>query len=254
MKKCILKISILCFLSVVFIGKSFGQAALNDSSYVQTALAQNTANFYKAIGQESRLYNGHEYPPYDPHLKGNALFPYDVQGWEYGDVTYDGIVYKNVPLKYDIFKDVAIVLLYNKFSMFALLSTKVHDFSFANHHFVRIVADSLGKNDAGLTTGFYDQLYGGKIEIVAKRSKTLQNSTNNVTSSPETYFISRDDYYLKKGNTYYSLSKSQGSVLKLLKDKKNELQQYLKDNKIRFRDDPEGTMAKMAAYYDQITK
>lgn len=253
MKKPILKISILCFLSMTFIGKSFGQAVPNDSSYVQAAVAKNITNFYKAIGQESRLYNGHEYLPYDPHIRGNALFPYTVQSWEYGEVNYDGIVYQNVPLMYDINKDIVVVLLYNKFSMFALTSNRVHDFSFANHHFVRIDADTLEKNDAGITTGFYDQLYDGKIEILAKRTKSLQGTTNNANSVPETYFLSKDEYYLKKGNTYYNLSLSQGSILKLLKDKKSEIQQYLKSNKIRFKDDREGNMARIGAYYDHLT-
>ncbi len=253
MKKIILKLSLLCFLSVTFIGKSFGQAALNDSSYVQAAIAQNVTNFYKAIGPESRLYNGHEYPPYDPHIKGNALFPYNVQSWEYGEVNYDGLVYQNVPLMYDIYKDVVVVLLYNKISMFSLTSNRVHDFSLANHHFVRVIADSLGKNEAGLTTGFYDQLYGGKIEILAKRTKSLQGTTSNANAVPETYFLAKDEYYLRKGNIYYNLSLSQGSILRLLKDKKSELQQYLKTNKIRFKDDREGNMARIAAYYDHLT-
>lgn len=251
MKKCILKISILYFLSVVFIGKSFGQAALNDSSYVQAAVAQSADNFYKAIGQQSRLYNGHEYPPYNPHINGNALFPYDVQGWEIGEVDYDGVIYKNVPIKYDINKDVIVVLLYNKFSMFTLLSDRVHDFTFANHHIVRIAADSLTNDNAGITTGFYDQIYGGKIAIIAKRAKTIQNSSN-AAAAPETYFIATNDYYLRKGKVYYKIS-GQSSILKVLKDKKNELQQYIRSNKIRFKDNPDDAMAKIAAQYDHLT-
>ena len=128
---------------------------------LQNAITQDHCiNFYKAIGQESRLYNGHEYLPYDPHIKENALFPYDAKTWEPGEVNYDGIVYKNVPMMYDVYKDVVIVLLYNKFSMFTLLSNRVHDFAFANHHFVRIDADSVNSRQSGIIPGFYDQLYG----------------------------------------------------------------------------------------------
>src|SRR5258708_33877954 len=201
MKKYTLKISTLCFLSTVFIGKSFGQAALSDSSSLQTSITQTAANFYKAVGQQSRLYNGHEYLPYDRHIKGNALFPYGVESWEPGDVNYDGVVYKNVPMMYDIFKDVVVVLLYNKFSMYSLLANKVHDFTFDNHHFVRVETDSLNNNNSGITSGFYDQLYGGKIEALAKRVKTIQNSSNTTTTI-ETYFISANEYYFRKDNTY----------------------------------------------------
>ena len=143
MKKYILKIATLCFLSLFFIAESFGQTAMNDSSYLQTSITQAVSNFYKSIGQQSRLYDGQEYLPYDPHTKGNALFPYDVQGWEPGEVTYDGVLYKNVPMMYDVYKDAVVVLLYNKFTMFSLLKTRVHDFSFSNHHFIRLDADSI---------------------------------------------------------------------------------------------------------------
>jgi hypothetical protein len=252
MKKGILKIATLFFLSVFFIDKSFGQIASNDSSYLQTSITQTVSNFYKSIGQQSRLYDGHEYLPYDLHIKGNALFPYDAQGWEQGEVTYDGILYKNVPMMYDVNKDALVVLLYNKFTMYTLLKSRVHDFSFSNHHFFRLDADSISNDKSGIVSGYYDQLYGGKIEVLARRSKSIQNSTNSVALAPETFFVSTNDYYLRKGNIYYKIG-SKGSVLNVLKDKKSELQQYLKTNKIKFNANPDDAMAKMAAYYDHLT-
>jgi hypothetical protein len=238
-------------LSTCFIGKSFGQAAPGDSSYLHATVNQSVVNFYKAIGQESRLYNGHEYNPYDPRIKGTALFPYDTQSWELGEVNYDGIIYKNVPIKYDIYKDVVVVLLYNKFSMFTLLSHRVHDFTFANHHFIRLNADSLVNDKSGISNGFYDELYGGKIvSMLAKRIKTIQNSTN--LDTPELTFASHDDYYLRKGNSYFKVS-SQSSILNVLKDKKNVLQQYIRQNNIRFKDNREDAMARIVAYYDHLT-
>jgi hypothetical protein len=251
MKNHILKLSLLCVLGTISI-KSFGQASQNDTAYLKNTLTQTIANFNKSIGQESRLYNGAEYMLYDRTIKGLPLFPLNAEGWESGIVNYDGIIYKDVPMKYDIYRDVVAVLLYNKFSQYTLLSERVHDFSLSGHHFVRVNADTLNANDhSGISTGFYDQLYGGKIEILAKRVKTIQNSTN-VTATLETYFIERNEYYIRKGNIYYSIS-GQSSLLKVLKDKKQLLQQYIRDNKIKFRRDPEGAMANIASYYDHLS-
>jgi hypothetical protein len=247
MKKHILRISLLCFLSALFTGNSFAQATPADSAYLQLI----SANFYKAIGDGSRLYNGHEYQPYDPRIKGNALFPYDAKTWATGEVKYDDFTYSNVPMMYDIYKDAVVVMLYNHFSMFTLLTEQVSNFNFSYHYFTRIEADKIADNKAGLTTGFYDRLYTGKIEILAKRKKTIQSSSN-IESTLETFFLATDDYYLKKGNMYYKIG-SKGSVLKILKDKKNELQKYLKQNDIRYGDNPEFAIVKMASYYDQIT-
>jgi len=247
MKKHILRISLLCFSSAFFMGRSSAQTAMPDSANLQIA----SANFYKAIGQESRLYNGHEYQPYDPHIKNSALFPDDAKTWAMGKVTYDNIDYSGVPMMYDIYKDAVVVQLYNKFSMFTLLSERVQDFSFSGRHFIRINADQITDNKAELTTGFYEQLYAGKLEILAKRRKTIQNSSNAV-AAPETYFSATNDYYLKKGNIYYKIG-SKGSILKLLKDKKSDIQKYLKQNNISYVDNPELAMVKIASYYDQIT-
>jgi hypothetical protein len=247
MEKHTLRICHLCFLSIFFIGRAFGQAASADSVNLQPAVS----HFYKSIGEESRLYNGHEYLPYDPQIKSSALFPYDAKTWATGNINYDDIVYRNVPMMYDVYKDAVIVLLYNKFSMFSLLSERVHDFTFSNHRFIRLDADQISDNKLGLATGFYEQLYAGKIEILAKRSKSLQSTVNTI-ATPETYFHEKNNYYLKKGNAYYKIG-SKGSVLKILKDKKSELQKFLKQNSIHYGDDPEDAMAKMASYYDNIT-
>jgi hypothetical protein len=249
MNKPILKTAFLCFLGTLFISNSFGQAAQSDSAYVQSTLSQTITGFEKAIGQQSRLYNGHEYLLYDRVIKGNALYPLNAETWAPGVVNYDGITYRDVPMMYDIYKDVVVVLLYNRFSRYTLLNERVHDFTLADHHFVRVVTDSLS-NNAGISTGFYDELYGGKTEVLAKRVKNLQNST--IMSTLETYFVEKHSYYLKKGNNYYSVG-SQGSFLNVLKDKKKALQQYIKDNKIVFRDDPEDAMIKIASYYDKLS-
>jgi hypothetical protein len=251
MRKYIQHLNIVGLLVVTAAGKTFGQSAQNDTANTRYALSNITANFYVAMGQQSRLYSGHEYLPYDRTIKGTALYPLDAQTWAVGEVTYDGLLYKNVPLMYDIYKDVLISLLYNHYSMYTLLSERVSDFTFSGHHFVRVNAEGLIDDKSGIVTGFYDQLYGGKTEVLARRTKTIQNSTNQ-TLALETYFIGHDDYYIKKGNVYYKVG-GQGSFLNVLKDKKQALQKYMKDNSFKFRTDPEVAMARLAAYYHQIS-
>ena len=79
----------------------------------------------------------------------------------------------------------------------------------------------------------------------------MQTSTGGL-DGPESYFDPAIDYYIRKNNTYYSVS-SQGSMLTILKDKKKELQQYIRANQIKFRKDPEEAMVKIASYYDHLT-
>jgi len=84
-----------------------------------------------------------------------------------------------------------------------------------------------------------------------KGQKNIQTSTSGILG-PEAYFNPVKDYYVRKNNTYYSFS-GQGSLLDVLKDKKKEIQQYIKANQIKFRQDPEEAMVKIASYYDHLT-
>lgn len=235
--------------SMFLAGNAFGQQAQNENGGLQASLNQTASDFYIAIGQESRLYNGTEYHPYSPRIKGTPYFPLDAQTWATGEVTYDGVLYKGVPMMYDIVKDVVVALLYNHFSMYTLIDDRVQDFSFSGHHFVRISADSLVNDKSGISTGFYDQIYSGKLEVVAKWSKTIQQTSSSSTTL-ESYFTDTHDYYLRKGNTYYKVN-SQSTFLNALKDKKAALQQYLRSNKIKFKQNPELAMIALATYYDK---
>jgi hypothetical protein len=239
----------LIVISCVLINKSaLGQTATNDTSAQRIALARITDTYNTAIGQQSRLYNGPEYDLYNPNIKGNAYFS-DINSFTPGTVTYDGILYKDVPMMYDLFKDVVVVMLYNKFSRFTLLKERVQSFDLLNHHFIYIRTDSLNVNS--INTGFYDQLYSGNLEVLVKRSKAIQSTSG--TNTIENYFTSSKSFYLKKGNNYYSIG-GQGTLLSVLKDKKKELQQYIKANKIKFNKTPEEAMVAMAARYDELSR
>ncbi|HEY4327079.1 MAG TPA: hypothetical protein VGN20_24040 [Mucilaginibacter sp.] len=210
----------------------------------------NALNFYNAaLGDQSSLYNGPEYYFYDPHIKGNAYF-LDRNGFTAGSVNYDGINYSGVQMLYDLYSEKIAVLLYNHFSKFSLLNERVKSFHFLDHQFINLTPDSLG-NSTVIKPGFYDLQYSGKSQVLVKWSKDIQ-ATTGVASNPENYFNLIERFYLKKNNTYYAIT-SQGVLINVLKDKKKELQQYIRDNQIKFRKGPEEAMVKIASYYDHLT-
>jgi hypothetical protein len=86
---------------------------------------------------------------------------------------------------------------------------------------------------------------------LAKREKNIQATGGQTTS--ESYFNTVKTYYLRKNNIYYNIS-SKGTMLDVLKDKKKQLQQYIRSAQINFRKDPEEAMVKIASYYDQLSK
>jgi hypothetical protein len=225
-------------------------AAPADSSSQQNALNNTLTLFYGAIGKQSPLFNGTEYSFYDPTIKGTAYF-LDQKGFVNGSVYYDRVVFTGVPMMYDLYTDQLVVLLYNHFTKIALIQSKVVSFDILDHHFVNISADTLGNNTI-IESGFYDELYKGKTQVLAKRSKDIQTSSGG-QSGLESYFNFKQSYYIRKNNQYYSIS-GQSSLLDILKDRKKELQQYIRSSQIKFRKSPEDAMVKIASYYDHLTK
>jgi hypothetical protein len=219
-----------------------------DSSSQQDALNSAKSYYYASLGKESPLFNGEEYYPTDPIIKGNAFF-LEINSFTNGSVVYCGITFRNVPLMYDVFGDQLVVLLYNKFSEYTLIKDKVSSFDLNGHHIINIDSLALPAN-AAIKAGFYDEVYKGKMQALVKRSKNIQ--TTSSTSTLESYFNASIDYYLKKNNVYYTVN-SKGELLDVLKDRKKDIQQFIRTQQLNYRKDPVEALAKIAAYYDQIT-
>ena len=238
-----------CVIFCVQISNSFAQNLyVTDSASNYPALSNAVSILNSAIGNGSRLYNGPEYYFYNPLVKGNAYFM-DVITFSSGAVYYDGVLYSGVPMLYDIYKDEVVVLLYNHFSKFSLLENKLSSFDFLGHHFINVNADTLVSNQV-LRSGIYDQLYSGKSQVLAKRSKDIQTNTSSQTV--ESYFNARKTaYFIKIKKLFYTFS-SQKSLLEVLKDHKKQLQQFIKSGNLKYRNSPEEVMVKITAYYDQL--
>jgi hypothetical protein len=232
----------------LFCRNSFAQAALGDSSSQQNALNNAVSLFNTSLGNQVPIYTGPEYYFYDPHIKGTAYFM-DVNGFTKGAVYYDGILYNNISMLYDLNLDEVVVLLPSHVSKFTVLKERVKSFDFLESHFINIKADTLANTI--LRSGYYKQLYNGKSELLAKYSKSMQTTTSVITGL-ENYFSQSKNYYIRKNNIYRSIG-SQGALLDVLKDKKKELKKYIKANRIVYGDNPEEAMVKIITYYDRLS-
>jgi hypothetical protein len=212
-----------------------------------TTLHENALNaigvYYQNLGEESPLYNGSEYIEYAYTLQEGHPF-FQVVNFINGNVSVDGMIFHDVPMLYDIVKDQLIIQDFQKVYKINLPADRVQQFFLLGHLFVRLNASDPVK------TGFYDQLYKGKIALFAKREKKILEKYSNIQISK--VVISQNVYYIKKDGVYYTI-KNKSSLLSVLKSKKKEVQQYLKANDIKFKREPERAMIMAVKYYDQLT-
>jgi len=228
---------------------AFAQTSADSLNQNRPVYADVENSFYSAIGSNSRLYNGKLYEFYDHSIQSNAYFM-DINDWRPGSVVYDGYLYDKVDMLYDLFKDELVIHLYNSYLKISLISEKVKSFNLLDHHFIYLKQDAA--NPTSLKSGFYDVLYDGKIKVLAKRKKTIQAS-GNLSVTIYSYFTPTTvDYYLYKNGNYYTVN-SQGEFLNVLKDRKKQVQDFIKSNKIKYRKGREEAMTMIAGYYDHLT-
>jgi hypothetical protein len=234
------------FLSCLFgLNSSSAQNLSTDSSSEQVSLKNAIDDYYKSIGENNHLNNGSEYV--SPLYRENMHPFYNSIQFSPGSVTYDQITYHNIPLMYDIIRDVLITNRYNMNYRIYLVNDKIKSFVLFGHTFVRLVQDSLNKSQ--IVTGFYDRLYDGKEKVYVKRQKKAEEvvKENELISR----IVENDIFLVKKGQTYYPVQNKK-SLLSVFIDHKSDIRKYLRRNNFWFKENPEYTIMKTAEYYDQI--
>lgn len=211
-----------------------------DSSY-----AKAVAVYINMAGANAHLYSGSEYIDFDHRITGNPFFQ-DTY-FTSGSIVYDGILYKDVQLFYDVLHDDVIIKNYDGTAIL-LPGEKVEAFSLLGHQFVNSKADSNTSSFKSL--GFYDELYNGKMKLFAKRSKAIVEKIT--TQYSESDYTKKDEYYILKNDVLYAVN-DKNTVLDLMKDKKSEVVKFMHQSKIKFKKNPEAAMIKMVAYYDSLT-
>ncbi len=199
--------------------------------------------FYQSVNENAHLFNGREYIKYDPRIKGDPYF--NVADLQPGVIFYDGTLYQNVPMLYEVLGEQVVIRQYGQGVLITLVNEKIDYFTMFGHTFIHLVPDSA---NIDISDGFYDRIYNGNTTVFVKRQKILTEDPNTFERS----FTEKDGYFIYKNNVYHPVS-DRGSVLSVFKDKKKDIAKYLRQNKISFNKTPEYAMTKMAEYYDQLT-
>ncbi len=210
-----------------------------DSSY-----ANALSVYANTVGVNQHIYNGVEYVDYDHRISGNPF--YEKNFFVKGSIVYDGILYNDVQLIYDIWREDVVIKNHNNLPLL-LIKEKVAAFNVEGHQFIKITTDSLSER-LGLS-GFYDVLYNGTVKLFAKRRKLIDEKITSQSS--ESSFIQKNAYYILNNSVFYAVADKR-SVLNALSDQKPALQKYMKQQKLKFRKNLEADLIKAVVYYGGI--
>lgn len=230
--------------------KVFSQNFIADTLQ-ETSRLHNAINLYhQYLSPESGLYDGSEYAY-------NAYYPFTIneghpffqsRNFDTGSVFYNNVLYEKVPLLFDIIKEELLIHDPSGIYIIRLNSERIGWFTIWGHTFIRLIVDSA--TNYSLHTGFYDLLYNGKASLYHKVSKHFQENSASLQGLNK-YVVESHKYFIKKDNQYYKV-KNKKSLLTVLNNKKKEVAQFIKRNKLNLRKEKNDALIKIVTYYDGI--
>ncbi len=230
---------------LLLFGKLAAQQAMSDSAFYSQSVSNVLAAYRGGMAEKLHIYNGTAYLRTGHGMKGTPFFVSD--SLTQGGVFYDGRLYENLLMQYDMVTDQVIIRHYQQQHELQLVPEKLRWFYIAQHVFVRITADAA--TPSFITTGFYEKLFDGTMTVFARRQKIPRQGTD-AADSKGSYAV-YNSYFLLLNDAFYQAT-DKNDFLSLMGTEKEAVARYIKDNKINFRKKRETAMVQVAAYYDKL--
>ena len=201
--------------------------------------------YYQTLGEQSPLFNAREYVDFPGIIHVGHPF-YKTTEFTKGAVHYDGMIFEDAMLLYDIINDKLLVLHYNGIYKIDLPVQKISEFKLLDCHFIRLFPDSAKV----IEEGFYERLYKGKITVFAKRQKNFreERTANDILRVVD----EKNFLYIEKQGVYHPVKNIKG-LLNVLNNRREAVRQHLRKKGIKFRKNREAAVLTAAQYYDSLS-
>lgn len=243
--KQFLRIFLFLIFTIFFLSPSFSQI---DSIY-KLQLSQNVIrNYITSLQTESPLFNGKIHQPFQYPIMGSDHIYFISSSPNKGSIVYEGILFENVDLLYDLVKQELVMQNYKDIDKNIILDkSRVEAFSLLNHHFIKLQNNSF--NGEPKANEYYDLQYNGNIKFLTRRIKSIiEPSTPGSLAYRK--IKSTINHYIFKDSIYHPVT-SKKSLLKILKENNHENKKYLKDNDLNFNKDTESSILGLVQLYDK---
>ncbi|MBD3749553.1 MAG: hypothetical protein IE931_08660 [Sphingobacteriales bacterium] len=170
--------------------------------------------------------------------------------WIPGDVKLDnGSSYQNIPLKYNLVDDILYFMNPKDSTMLEFvqpvksftLKTLTGDLNYAN---------GFPAVDGFKASSFYQILYDGKTKLLKKATKTVLENRPYNSATVERTFLDTVEYFTLQDGKTIKIRPSKKVLLELFGEKSNPMGDYLKKEKIDFKNDDD--LIKVFKYYDSL--
>jgi hypothetical protein len=196
------------------------------------------------ISDEQLLFNGRVWRSLNSNVVGDEfLFSKD---WLTGDVNINEITFHDVLLRYDIYND-QLLANYKRTTFVQLNKELIREFTLVHEYKKDTFKNFSGGNDNPVN-GFGQVLYGGKSYLIIKHEKRIQQLA---VDDKYDQFYQLQTIYILKGGRFYKLN-GKKDLIDILSDKKQQVQTYIRENKIRVRKKVPESYIPVLKYYDTL--
>jgi hypothetical protein len=214
-----------------------------DSTLVAEAVQAATQQYVAAVQPESSLFNGTEYLNYAPVGAVSHQF-FSEEKPQLGTVHYGGAYFENLLLNYDLVLNCVVLTYPSRLITISLPSERVSAFTLGEHSFVRLSVDSA--KGPSMPTGFYEELRGGPLSLLALRIKVYQA----VSLQPLHFGYRQTDRLFIKTATATNEVTNLKHLVALLPAHKADVQRYAHQQQLRFTAaEREASATKLLRYY-----
>jgi hypothetical protein len=179
--------------------------------------------------------------------------PYLTENWVAGTVKLaNGTTYTDVMLKYNLKDDE--LYFKNKDGETLAFAQPVQEFTLKYTDNDELVKRYLRKGYKGIENAtpnsYFEVLSDGTVQLLKKVSKVIIESQAFNSATKTRSFQENVSYYLVRADKAVRVKNDKKSILANIPDKQQQLQDYLKANKVNFRSDTD--LAKFITYYNSL--
>lgn len=242
-------LTIINIVSAIFTGLFAQYPSLDNKIKIVEQQKEELINFSEYVfGKDMRLVNGRIYNQPNMKAKGHPFFV--DQNWMSGSVTVNGKTFSGLQLNYDIHNDHLIYLDESPDGskrIILLNKNQVTRFSLPDHNFVKY--ESSSRNNI-TESQYFEILHEGEVSLFKKWTKDFES--NATQEYPNGKFLdTKTTRYVLKSNTLFKVTSKDG-LLEVCEDKKEEMKEYLRKNRIHIRKAPDQELAEFIIYYTRL--
>jgi len=181
--------------------------------------------------------------------------PYLIDSWTGATITFSNGKATNVKVKYDLVKDV-LLFQHQGDSTAMYFIEPVKGFTLTNgfineSNILPLVFNSgYPAIDVQTPASFYQIIAPGKMQLLRHYRKAIRTDQAFNSATVTKTFAYTDFYYLYADNKIIRIKPSQKSILAAMANKSTEIQAYLKNNTVDYKND--AALAKLFNYYNSL--